>query len=597
MDNLLLEALDINNSFAIENEEDVVTLQESKIGDMAYIKENNKAVHVYRLIDTDYTIKSNWEEFGINIPTGIGDRQTALTVDEKTKLDGIEPNANKYILPSDVVQDLNYKQPFHYDHAAQEYANLDKFWDDLKNGKKYTVEFNQFEVSPSSAGIKKDDNIGMICEPSTNTIRGRNDYENVGLFMSLDVNAYVDANDDYHVTAIKGDGIFKNDGTNGDVYVMAMAGYQKRFSNDDAWGISYSDTMYPGYEILDEAVKIDGTIKPYLLHAKYTAGRGLDGKLASISGVQAEYVDMSHNNQINLFKEKGTQYSGKTSHDDYYVNLMLWLKYATLNSQAVFGGCSNYYVTYNNLLAEMSVKRVVLTNAQGNYLIKGSTIEIASNTRYKITNIVDLGDGKSAVYVDAKEPFDTTLSTTISTKPWNSGGCDDVLGQDGSPYSNTSAKEPMLINGIEMMVGGYEILQNLIIYDNNADANNYKIEVYACYDCTKYATSQNQDYNLIAYNIAQTNESWKYISKIGIDPKNPSILVPIEAEASSTTGFGDALYTKKPETSARAWLSLGYVSSGAMNGFRCLKANGSLAASFWYFLGRLSATGRSQRRA
>ena len=61
--------------------------------------------------------------------------------------------------------------------------------------------------------------------------------------MSIDVNAYVDENDDYHVIAIKGDNRFKNDGTMGDVYVMSMVGYQKRYENDEVWGISYSDII------------------------------------------------------------------------------------------------------------------------------------------------------------------------------------------------------------------------------------------------------------------------------------------------------------------------------------------------------------------
>ena len=77
-------------------------------------------------------------------------------------------------------------------------------------------------------------------------------------------------------------------------------------------------------------MKPDGTIRPYLLHAKYVAGRNPheDNNLASISGVQPEYVGMSHNGQITKFKKKGAQYSGKTTHDDYYVQIMYWIKYA-----------------------------------------------------------------------------------------------------------------------------------------------------------------------------------------------------------------------------------------------------------------------------
>lgn len=506
------------------------------------------------------------------------------------------------------------KQPFHFNHVAQEYVNIDKFWDSFKNGKIYTVEFNQFNISPSSIGTKKDDNAGLICEPSTNTIRGRNDYEKIGLFMSIDVNAYVDENGDYHVIAIKGDGRFTNDGTMGDVYVMAMTGYVKYYETDTVWGISYSDTMHAGFEVIHEAEKIDGTIRPYLLHAKYVAGRNPheNNNLASISGVYPEFVNMSHNGQIIEFKKKGVQYSGKTSHDDYYVQLMMWLKYATTNSGSIMKGCQSYYLQYNNLVPETGVKRVIITNAQANNLLVGSTVSIGDYegstktddrqqvrnynkaNRVNITNIEDLGNGNSAVYVDTLSTFDTTLTTTITTYPWNSGSCDNVLGQDGSPYNNLSGKEPFIINGIEMMVGGYEVLQNLIIFNNAADN---RIDVYANYDCTTYATSLTSNHDLVGQIVA-TNNIWKYIGKVEIKPKHPSIILPVEAEASSTTGFADGIYSNPPSAGGtRAWRSLGGLAGGALCGLRCLSALGSLTDADWSFLGRLSATGQSRRRA
>ncbi len=502
----------------------------------------------------------------------------------------------------------------YYDNALGEYVNLGNFWNAFKNGKIYTTEFYQYNVSPSSAGAKKDSNVGLICEPSTDTFKGRNDYEKIGLFMSIDVNAYVDTNGDYHVTAIKGDGRFKNDGSMGDVYVMAMPGYQKRYEDEAVWGISYSDTIQPGFEILDEAVKPDGSIRPYLLHAKYAAGRNPNenNNLASVSGVYPEFVNMSHNGQITEFSKKGSQYSGKTSHDDYYVQLMMWLKYATTHSQSIMKGCESYYLQYTNLAPEIGVKRVIITNSQANNLLIGSTVSIgdygtgsistdrqsAQNyniaNRVKITDIVDLGDGNSAVYVDSPNTFDTTLTTTITTYPWNSGACDNVLGQDGSPYSNTSGKEPFIINGIEMCVGGYEVLQNLIIH-NNSDDN--RIDVYVNYDCTTYATSPNANYDLVGQ-LAQTNNTWKYGSKMVIRKNHPSIILVTEADASSTTGTGDGIYTNPPSDGEyRVWRSLGRLSDGTLCGLRCLYARYSLAAAAWYILGRLSATGQSRRRA
>jgi hypothetical protein len=538
------------------------------------------------------------------VSTNVGDLETLTTTDKSSLVNATNEVKN--------LVDTN-SQPFHYDHVQQKYINVDKFWESLKNGKIYTSEFNQPEISLVTTGTKKDDNVGMVCEPSTNTVKGRNDYENIGLFMSIDVNAYIDENDDYHIKAIKGDRLFQKDGSMGDVYVMSMVGYQKRYATDEVWGISYSDTLHPGFEILQEAVKPDNTIRPFLLHAKYVAGRNPyeNNNLASISGVRAEYVDMSHNGQIIEFGKKGSQYSGKTTHDDYYVQLMMWIKYAVTSSDVKMKGCQSYYLQYTNLVPETNVNRVIITNTQANALLVGSTVSIgdygegsistdrqlAQNynkaNRVNITSIEDLGDGNSAVYVDS-ELFDTTLTTTITTYPWNSGGCDDVLGSDGSPYNPLSGKEPFVINGIEMMVGGYEVIQNLIIHNDAADN---RTDVYVNYDCKTYSTSPTAAYELIGQ-IATTNNAWQYGSKMVTPEGHPSVILVTETNGSSTTGTGDGIYTDPPSNGGyQVWLSLGSLSSGAPCGFRCLFAYFSLALAHWSILGRLSATGRSRRPA
>lgn len=503
-------------------------------------------------------------------------------------------------------------EPMHYDKTLGEYVNVGKYWDAYRDGKIYTTEFNNYEVSPSPIGTKKDANAGLVAAPSTNLVAGQDDYANIGLFKPVEVNAYVDANDDYHITAIKGDARFKRDGTNGDVYIMNMLGYVKRFDTPTTWGYSYSDTLHAGFSVLPEAVKPDGAVRPFLLHAKYIAGVGSDGKLASISGVNPEFNSMSHDGQITKFKTKGEQYSGKTTHDDFWMKLMLFLKYATTNSEAVMRGCISYYLQYQPSIYESGVSRVVLTNAQANALVVGSRVSIGNYAggtktddrgnalvhnvanRVKITSIVALPDGlNSAVNVDAPA-FDTNATTTITTVPWGSGACDNVLGNDGSPISNTSGKEPLIINGIETMVGGYEVIQNLMIYNDNTDPLDYKIKVYVCYDAKLYkAGSHSADYKLLSVLMAQTNNTWQYISKLGVDPNHPTALIPVAATASSTTGFADGIYTNAPTTGYRVWLSLGVLCDGSMCGFFFVRGGIGLGLSGWLVLGRLSATGRS----
>ena len=80
-----------------------------------------------------------------------------------------------------------------------------------RTGKVYTVKFPKWETSHISTGEKLDANAGLVCEPSTKSIKGQNDYANIPLFKTYDVNAYVDDEGVRHVTAIKGDKDFKDE--------------------------------------------------------------------------------------------------------------------------------------------------------------------------------------------------------------------------------------------------------------------------------------------------------------------------------------------------------------------------------------------------
>lgn len=482
-----------------------------------------------------------------------------------------------------------------------------------RTGKIYTTEFYKNNISPSSLGVKKDDNANLVAVPSTNSTAGRDDYVHIDLFRPLDVNGYVDDNDDYHITAIKGDGRFRSDGTNGDVWVMNMTGFMKRFETETTWGYSYSDVMHPGFTVVPGGKKLDGTIRPFILRAKYPAVRNPhdDNKLASISGQNPEYINMSHNGQITEFKKKGAQYSGKTTHDDFWVKLMLMLKYASTSSDAIGNGCNSYYVQYSPTVLETNKSRFVVTNAQANTLVVGSRVSIGDlgttvtvdrnnallhnvRNRVMITGIEPLADGvNSAVNLDTT-PFDVTSTMRISTVPWGSGACDNVKGVDGSPVNGKSNKEPILINNIEMLHGGYEVIQNLMIYNDNTDPANYQIKVFICYDCTKYATTATSDYYLVSKQLVQTNNTWSYIATCEVDPNHPSVMVPSVGGASSSTGFGDGVYTNLPVTGFREWLSLANLRSGLRGGFWYLLGNYSLASAYWDVLGRLSATGRSR---
>ena len=72
-----------------------------------------------------------------------------------------------------------------------------------KDGKKYGVHFDDFDVTPVSTGTRLYDAVGMTAAPSTNTVRATNDFDGKGPFAYIEVNGYVDENGDFQVQYIK----------------------------------------------------------------------------------------------------------------------------------------------------------------------------------------------------------------------------------------------------------------------------------------------------------------------------------------------------------------------------------------------------------
>ena len=121
-----------------------------------------------------------------------------------------------------------------------------------------------------------------------------------------------------------------------------------------------------------------------------------------------------------------------------------------------------------------------------------------------------------------------------------------------------------------------------------------------CYDCTKLATSVTEDYEAVGYAVANTEDSWKYISKLGYDPENPCVRHGVEVNASSSTGYADGQYTNDlDETSdaTREWLSGGSLSGGAYAGRFFAALYGALSTAYWVCAARLSASGRCAQSA
>ena len=486
-----------------------------------------------------------------------------------------------------------------------------------RNGKVFTTKIYKWETSTSPVGVKMNANENMVAEPSVGRTEGRDDYAQYGLFHHFTCNFSVDENGFNHVDALEGQIGFTKYGKVqvGEVTMSAWFGIE---DTAEAVLYHYSDsqtelTPYP----MKESINPDGTISPFMIHAKYAAG-DIDGVPYSSKGLapandcratQARNP-VSYTGMITYMHKLGGHYCGTTSWDLFYRQLMMIIKYATTHSQSIMAGCTSYSNQNQNLVEETGVMRVVLTKAQAAGYVIGSYVsigDVGSNTnkdRYysymhnkaysvKVTKIEDVDDSNAAVYVDAPEAFDTTLTTWISTMPWRSGATDEVAGSDGSPNSNTNGKDPYKIQGIETCIGAYEVLGNVVMdIVTGADGNPAR-DVYVCEDASTLSSNiatVRANYKKAIAQVAYTAASWKYITEETTD-QNLGIMIPTKVGGGSTTGFADALYTDAGTSGQREWLALGALDVGAYAGLWILNAAHGWSTASWLIVSGVSPNG------
>ena len=352
-----------------------------------------------------------------------------------------------------------------------------------------------------------------------------------------------------------------------------------------------------------------------MVHAKYMSS--INGnKMTSCAGMMTQNF-ISHNSLHTFSSKNGAQYSGGTTSDLAFLKLMTRIKYASLTLDGIMNGCLDYNLQYYAQVSETGVKRIILPASCS--LIVGSTIMIgtyngnsadrgtAANYNISgqrgvvITAIEDVTINETAykaVTVDIANAFDTTANgsatagtTIVSTLHWKTGSCDGVLGNDGSPVSNTNSKYPRKLQGIEFNVGGYEVLADVIMNEELIDTHSHYVPAIVKRSANQ-ATSITANYTKI-YDLAIANPAaagWQYIKK---EKYANGMYFPNIIGGSSSTFTKDAFYMDKDSTTGtREYLAFGSLVSGlAAGGLSCLIGYHGLSGAYWYYLARLSPNG------
>ena len=527
--------------------------------------------------------------------------------------DGTKATYDRYMEAFFMSHGVNAMTPAGITELCEEWYKLTRTgWDG------YTT-FAAPSQSAVSTGTKGGDNAGKTCTPSTDVTAGTDDYAGLPLFACRNVNYTVDPDTlDIVITAIEGitDNYRHTDPTKF-VGVMQMTGWHYYYEDSTTYTHGYADHRVDkaNCEPLPEAVRYDGSVRPFVVHSKYLS-KTVNSKMTCCAGL-IPTASISHNGLHTLSAATGSQYSGGTTADDTFLYLMTYIKYASLTLDGIMQGCCSYNNQYYAQVSETGARRVLLPasadirpgssvligvyngssadrGTAANYSISGAggclvksveTVTI-SNTEYK------------AVYVDTADTFNTVAngnatsgSTIVSTWHWRTGITDSVRGNDGSPGSNTSGVYPFKIQGIECMNGGYEVLADIIIELAAADGVSYAtpcIVKKSAYQSTSI-TANYKKLSAIRYTLPGS-AGWQYIKKMGYAE---GVFFPVETGGSSSTYTKDAAYFEAQGASGnRESLRFGRLTYGSeFAGLSCLGADAGLSYGWWNFLGRLSPNG------
>lgn len=499
---------------------------------------------------------------------------------------------------------------------------LARWFNLLNSDKTFGTKFYNFGTSQTTQGELCDDSAEIgVTTPSTNTVKGNDPLHQQFAFWTVEVEYEIDANGEIEIKSVaKVDSSFNRGGTNGMVGVAQKTGWLSITNDSVNWWVRYRTAQAPGYVPIAEGVSpVDNKPRAFVVHAKYMGGKGADGKPTSASGLAPLNYTWSHNSQIAEWRKRGANYAGISICDIFFRILMFWLKYAKKGNSGTMEGCTSYNFQYKCAVAETGVTRVLLTEAQAKNLLVGSSVivgDVGSGTstdRYvasmykcaknvRILSIVSTVVEETTYYavnLETDTAFDTTTDTYISTMPWWSGSCDDVLGVDGSPTSCTNGKEPFIIQGLESQIGAYAVVADIIdtitVSDDSTTMTINPATVRLAKNIAQSKSANYVDTNKPLTIPKPANWAWHFIGDLAYDKAHPEFTLPsiIDNGANSGNGFKSAVAVPA-SGGVSEWLSWSYLSDSSYCGLACASLSGGLGSAHWYIAAGAPGSGANR---
>ena len=494
----------------------VNTIETVKVNGTALTPDANKAVNIDisgKANTSDVYTKTQSDDRYVQDASYVHTDNNYTTV-EKTKLAGIEEEAQKNVIEKIYVNDIEQT-------VRNKTVSIR-----VENKTKYTVR-RKFANNTSSVWERMDDNVGKVANATHDGSAVENDFDSIYPWSAI--KSYIYDRSTGTEVAEFGDLNYNPDGSLGDVLTRIPEFFWKRWRDSEYEYISISE--YP--------------LEGYFKSEQFSVGRYdssyVDSKIRSMSGYVPE-VNRNITSFRTLSKAVGSGFGQMDYH--YFLLQMLYLvEYADYNSQSKLGRGITSLRTGDSdkaLIAESSVNRIIVNSSgAGNYKI-GQQASIGTSGAWNwsvaknrtITRIEDYSDGTvtgKAVYFDGD-----AVNIAVGNALWSTGqkaGHCDSLGMKSGCLAN-DGKSGIIYRGIENIFGNiWQFVDGINIKDYVA---------YLCTTPSEYQVDKfNEPYNALGFVNANANGWGK---ALGYDESFPIASFPTEVGASDSTGTTDYYY-------------------------------------------------------
>ena len=334
-------------------------------------------------------------------------------------------------------------------------------------------------------------------------------------------------------------------------------------------------------------VDADGTVPEHIYIAAYNTSIGSEGRSRSVSG--SFVVWGGYPTFAKADKAAGASCHSGTSWYETWKFLMPVIEYADRNVQSAIGdGFSGGRLTHgSDKLVEPvesgNTVKIAPTSA-ASYLV-GQAAFVGKNTWNLVGSADIAADERTITAIDPVagtvtldgEPFSATTDMYLNNLDYKTGSTDAVLGHTGQAVRDN--RHAVKYRGIEGIWGGVnEPIIDIRLKTVIGDDGQKHYETYFCPDPIK---ARDCTQNAPSADFVNVGLPWPtsagYIKRAQASEAHPSLVVPAETGASSTTYYCDSYWFDPNFPDDRAPRAGAYWSYGADLGVFC--RHGSYVAS------------------